>query len=124
MRDGSGLSVLHAVSPPFVTALLTKVNAGEKDLGVLYSSLPVAGVSGSLASRFNGPNAIAAGSVMAKTGWLDTEYSLAGIIKAADGSTLAFAFYSIREGITEDAKEAQDTLATAMYSCGDNLSNN
>ncbi|HQE46304.1 MAG TPA: D-alanyl-D-alanine carboxypeptidase, partial [Rhodoglobus sp.] len=89
-----------------------------------YSSLPVAGVSGSLASRFNGPNAIAAGSVMAKTGWLDTEYSLAGIIKAADGSTLAFAFYSIREGITEDAKEAQDTLATAMYSCGDNLSNN
>ncbi len=124
VRDGSGLSDLNAVSPQFITTLMTKVRAGDKDLGVLYSSLPVAGVSGSLASRFTGPNAIAAGNVIAKTGWLDTEYSLGGIINAADGTPLAFAFYSIRDGITEDAKEAQDTLAAAMFSCGDNLSNN
>lgn len=124
IRDGSGLSDLNAVSPQFVTTLMTKVYAGEKDLGLVYSSLPVAGVSGSLASRFTGANEIAAGSVMAKTGWLDTEYSLAGLVNAADGTVLAFTFYSIRDGITEDAKEAQDTLATGLYTCGDNLSNN
>jgi D-alanyl-D-alanine carboxypeptidase/D-alanyl-D-alanine-endopeptidase (penicillin-binding protein 4) len=124
IRDGSGLSDLNAVPPQFVTALMIKVRANEKDLGVIYSSMPVSGQSGSLASRFNGPNEIAAGSVIAKTGWLDSEYSLAGIVNAADGTPLSFAFYSIRDGITDDAKEAQDTLATALFSCGDNLSNN
>ena len=97
VRDGSGLSDLNAVSPQFVTALLTKVNAGEKDLGVLYSSLPVAGVSGSLASRFNGPNAIAAGSVMAKTGWLDSEYSLAGMSESLRVATCSVMFSFLRD---------------------------
>ncbi|MFM9877043.1 MAG: D-alanyl-D-alanine carboxypeptidase/D-alanyl-D-alanine-endopeptidase [Rhodoglobus sp.] len=124
VRDGSGLSDLNAVSPQFVTSLMNKVNVREKDLGVIYDSLPVAGVSGSLASRFNGANDIATGNVRAKTGWLDAAYSLAGLVTAADGSTLSFAFYSIRDGITEDAKEAQDTLATGLFTCGDNLSNN
>lgn len=124
VRDGSGLSDLNAVSPQFVTQLMAKVKAGTKDLGVLYSALPVAGQSGSLSNRFTGSNSIAAGHIRAKTGWLDAAYSLAGIIDAADGTVLVFAFYSIRDGISSDAKAAQDTLATAAYSCGDNLSNN
>ena len=124
IRDGSGLSDLNAVSPQFVTLLMAKIKAGTKDLGVLYSALPVAGQSGSLSNRFNGPNEIAQGHVRAKTGWLDSAYSLAGIIEAADGTPLVFAFYSIQDGISSDAKDAQDTLATAAYSCGDNLSNN
>ena len=124
IRDGSGLSDLNGVSPQFITLLMAKVLAGQKDLGVILSSLPVAGESGTLAYRFEGANAIAAGAVIAKTGWLDAEYSLGGIIHAADGTPLVFAFYSIRDGISEDAKEAQDTLATGVFSCGDNLSNN
>jgi D-alanyl-D-alanine carboxypeptidase/D-alanyl-D-alanine-endopeptidase (penicillin-binding protein 4) len=124
VRDGSGLSDLNAVSPQFVTQLMAKIKAGTKDLGVLYSALPVAGESGSLAGRFTGANAIAKGHIRAKTGWLDSAYSLAGIIDSADGTPLVFAFYSIRDGITADAKDAQDSLATDMYSCGDNLSNN
>jgi len=124
IRDGSGLSDLNAVSPKFVSELMAKVYAKVKDLGVILSSLPVAGQSGTLSGRFTGPNAIAAGQVIAKTGWLDAEYSLGGIIHAADGTTLVFAFYSIRDGISDDAKEAQDTLATGVFTCGDNLSNN
>ena len=124
IRDGSGLSDLNSVSPQFMTQLFQKIRAGEKNLGIIMSSLPVAARSGTLASRFTGANSIAAGAVIAKTGWLDTEYSLAGIINAADGTPLAFAFYSIADGISADAKEAQDTLATAVFSCGDNLSNN
>ncbi len=124
IRDGSGLSNENAVPPAFLTALMVKLLSNEQNLGVVYSSLPVAGESGTLAGRFDGDNAIARGAVIGKTGWLDSEYSLAGIINAADGTPLAFAIYSIREGITSDTKDAQDTLVTAMYTCGDNLSNN
>lgn len=123
IRDGSGLSDLNAVSPAFIAALMTKVRANEQGLGIIYSSLPVAGQSGTLAGRFTGDNAVARGAVVAKTGWLDSSYSLGGTIMAADGTALSFYFGSIRDGITEDAKEAQDTLATAVYTCGNNLSN-
>ena len=124
VRDGSGLSDLNAVSPAFVTQLFMLARTGTGNLGVMYNSLPVAGMSGTLAGRFTGANAIAAGQVIAKTGWIDTAYTLAGVVNAADGTPLAFMFTSIREGITSDAKEAQDTLATGLFTCGNNLSNN
>lgn len=123
IRDGSGLSDLNAVSPQYVSQLMIKIRAGEKNLGVIYSALPVAGVSGTLASRFTGPNAVAAGNVVGKTGWLDAAYTLAGVVQAQDGTPLAFMITSIRDGITADAKDAQDTLVTGFFICGDNLSN-
>lgn len=124
IRDGSGLSDLNAVSPQFITALMMKIRTGEYGLGTIFGALPVAGESGTLASRFTGANEIARGSVIAKTGWLDAAYTLAGIVNSSDGTPLAFAFYSIRDGISSDAKQAQDSLATALFICGDNLSNN
>jgi len=124
IRDGSGLSDLNAVSPQFITSLMIKIRADESGLGLIYGALPVAGQSGTLASRFTGANEIARGSVIAKTGWLDAAYTLAGIVNSSDGTPLAFAFYSIRDGISSDAKQAQDSLATALFICGDNLSNN
>ena len=124
IRDGSGLSDLNSVSPAFVTQLMSKVMAGAQGLDVVYAGLPVAGKSGSLASRFTGDNAVARGSVIAKTGWLDAAYSLAGIVNSADGTRLSFAFYAIGDGIGADAKVALDTLTTGIFRCGDNLSNN
>jgi D-alanyl-D-alanine carboxypeptidase/D-alanyl-D-alanine-endopeptidase (penicillin-binding protein 4) len=130
IRDGSGLSGLNAVPPLYVAQLMTKVYTGEFGLDVVQAGLPVSGVSGSLAGRFTGDNAVAAGSVFAKTGWLDNEYSLGGYITAADGTPLTFAFYAIRDGVGTDydageaAKFALDTLATRTYACGNNTSNN
>ena len=124
IRDGSGLSDLNAVPASFVTALMAKARTGEQNLGIMFNALPVSGVSGTLAGRFTGANAIAAGAVIAKTGWIDTAYTLGGIVNASDGTPLAFMFASIRDGISSDAKEAQDTLATGLFTCGDNLSNN
>ena len=124
VRDGSGLSDLNSVSPQFMTSLMVKVHLPEKDLDIVYSALPVGGVSGTLADRFNGSNAIAAGKVIAKSGWLDSAYTLAGIVNAADGTPLSFAIYSIRDDISSDAKDAQDTFVTGLFSCGDNLSKN
>ena len=123
IKDGSGLSEANAVPPSYVAQLMVKIKAGGQNLSVVYNALPVAGKSGSLASRFTGANAVARGNVIAKTGWIDTAYSLGGVINAADGTTLTFAFYAIGNGIKDNAKAAIDTLATSVYNCGDNLSN-
>lgn len=124
IKDGSGLSEFNAVSPQAVTQLLIAMNDGARDLDVLRAGLPVAGESGTLAGRFTGDNAVARGHVVAKTGWINTAYSLAGLVKSDDGTVFAFAFYAIGDGIQGDAREALDTLTTGVYKCGDNLSNN
>ena len=123
IKDGSGLSEASAVPPEYVAKLMVKILAGGQNLNIVYNALPVSGKSGSLASRFTGANAVARGAVVAKTGWIDTAYTLGGVIKAADGTPLTFAFYAIGNGIKDNAKAAIDTLATSVYSCGDNLAN-
>lgn len=123
IHDASGLSTENAVSPKFITQLITLMLEGKNNLNYVYNSLSISGESGSLTSRFAGANVIAKGAVFAKTGWIDTEYSLAGLVAAADGSRLAFAFYAIGDSVKDNAKAALDTLTTGIYSCGNNLSN-
>ena len=122
--DGSGESPSDLVPPTTMTALMRQVQAGTQDLDVVRDGLAIAGKTGALATRFTGANAIARGHVAAKTGWVDIEYSLVGTVTAADGTVLEFAFYAIRPGIAASAKAALDTLTTAVFTCGDNLSNN
>lgn len=124
IRDGSGLSALNAVPATTMTEFMRAVRDGANGLDVVRDGMPVAGQSGTLASRFSGDNADARGQVWAKTGWISTAYTLSGYLTAADGTPLAFTFYAIGEGITRDARAALDTLTTAVYRCGDNLSNN
>lgn len=125
IADGSGLSDNNAVPPSYLTALFVKVNAREGHLGVVFDGLPVAGRTGSLSysDRFTGENAVADGAVFAKTGWIDTGYTLAGIIHAADGTPLTFAVYALGD-VSDNAKEAIDTITAGFFRCGDNLSNN
>lgn len=122
--DGSGESANNQVPPATMTALLRQIQAGGSNLDLVRAGLSIAGQTGSLAGRFTGPNAVARGKVAAKTGWIDTEYSLAGTVTAADGTVLEFTFYAIGTGISSTAKAALDTLTVAVYNCGDNLSNN
>lgn len=125
IKDGSGLSEFNAVPAATLTQVLTAAHNGSyPELAVLLDGLPVAGQSGSLASRFTGENAVARGLVRAKTGWIDTSYSLAGLVQNADGTVNAFAFYAVGEGIPSTARAALDTLTTGVFHCGDNLSNN
>lgn len=125
IRDGSGLSTSNSVPPAFMAKFMVKVMQGASNLNIIYDSLAVAGESGSLSSRFTKGDSVAAkGAVIAKTGFLATEYSMAGIINAADGSQLAFAFYANGDGIKNTANAALDLLAAGAFNCGDNLSNN
>jgi len=118
--DGSGLSEDNAVPATTVAKLMVQVGARQQSLGVVLDALPVSGRSGTLASRFTGPNAAAAGAVRAKTGWIDTAYTLAGTIDAQDGTRLTFAFYAIGD-VRDSARAALDTLTTAVWSCGGDL---
>jgi D-alanyl-D-alanine carboxypeptidase/D-alanyl-D-alanine-endopeptidase (penicillin-binding protein 4) len=121
IMDGSGESTQNAVSPAFMVKLLKQIAAGSGNLAVVKQSLPVAGESGSLQNRFNGPNVDAAGHVFAKTGWIDHGYTLAGYIMPKDGSTLLFAVYALGPKVKDDAKVAIDNLVTNIYRCGSAL---
>lgn len=120
--DGSGLSDDNGVAPNYLTALLAQVAARAGSLGVIADGLPVAGESGTLAGRFTGSNSDAAGNVIAKTGWIDTGYTLAGIAFSPDGSVLTFAFFALGN-VGDNAKAALDTITAATYRCGNSLSN-
>ncbi|TAJ50199.1 MAG: D-alanyl-D-alanine carboxypeptidase/D-alanyl-D-alanine-endopeptidase [Herbiconiux sp.] len=119
--DGSGLSDDNGVPPNFLSELFIHINNREGNLGIIADGLPVAGESGTLAGRFGGSPA--AGNVVAKTGWIDTGYTLSGIIRAADGSVLTFAFFAL-DDVGDSAKTAIDALTTGVYECGNGLSNN
>ncbi|WP_082468224.1 D-alanyl-D-alanine carboxypeptidase/D-alanyl-D-alanine-endopeptidase [Leifsonia sp. Leaf264] len=123
--DGSGLSDDNAIPPSYLTRLFVTINAREANLGVLYDGLPISGQTGSLSysDRFTGDASVADGSVHAKTGWIDTGYTLSGVIDSADGTPLTFAIYALGD-VSDDAKTAIDALTAGFYSCGDNLSNN
>lgn len=121
IADGSGLSDDNGVPPSFLSELFIHIHNREGNLGIIADGLPVAGQSGTLAGRFGGSPA--AGNVVAKTGWIDTGYTLSGIIDAADGSVLTFAFFAL-DDVGDSAKTALDALTTGVYGCGNGLSNN
>ena len=123
IRDGSGLSNNNVVPATFVARLMAKVAGGQQNLNIVYDALPISGKTGTLASRFTGANAVARGAVNAKTGWIKSEYALAGVVHASDGTTLSFAFYALG-AINSRTIPALDTITTAVFTCGNNLSNN
>jgi D-alanyl-D-alanine carboxypeptidase/D-alanyl-D-alanine-endopeptidase (penicillin-binding protein 4) len=121
IKDGSGLSESNGVPPIVMATFMRRVADGVDNLDIVRDALPVAGKSGTLASRFSGDNAAARGHVTAKTGWIDTAYTLSGFVDTVDGTRLTFAFYAVGGGIKDNAKDAIDTLVTGVYNCGDNL---
>ncbi len=123
IKDGSGESKNDGVPPLVVAQLMAKVLAGADNLNIIYDSLPVSGKTGTLAGRFTGANAVARGAVNAKTGSIANVYTLGGIVHAADGTSLAFAFYALGN-VRSSAMAAIDTVTTGAFKCGDNLSNN
>ena len=122
VRDASGLSQLNMVSPKFMAELMRLVNAEFADFGQIKRSLPIAGESGTLGGRFKGDIADAAGDILAKNGYIIDVHTLNGIINAKDGTVLTFAIYALGD-TGSDVRDAIDTLATAFYRCGDDLSN-
>ncbi len=89
-RDGSGLSRYDYLTPDALIGVLTYTWLNPELAENFRSSLPVAGVNGSLAQRLNGTPGAA--RVWAKTGSMSQVRSLAGYIVTAEGEPLVFAF--------------------------------
>ena len=114
--DGSGLSRADHTTPRQVVRLLGRMHALPL-APVFEASLPVAGHTGTLATRMR--RTAADGRCDAKTGSEIGVSGLAGICSAAGGHTIAFAF--LMNGIGVDgARRLQDrmTAAIARYSGG------
>jgi len=104
-----------------MASLVKQIYLASGNLAVEKQSLPVAGESGSLQSRFKGKNVDADGHVFAKTGWIKNGYTLAGYTNAKDGSTLLFVVYALGPKANDSAKDAIDNLVTGIYRCGASL---
>jgi len=89
-RDGSGLSRYDYLTPDALIGVLTYMWMNPALADSFRSSLPVAGVSGSLANRLKGT--AGAAQVWAKTGSMSQVRSLAGYVVTAEGEPLVFAF--------------------------------
>ena len=121
MKDGSGLAQANRVTPKLIAELLAKSAVDTGPLANLATYLPVAGRSGTLATRFTGKNSAARTFVTGKSGYIPGLYSLAGIIKAKDGSRLSYAIFARSANgkkVGYAARGALDTVATRFYQCG------
>jgi D-alanyl-D-alanine carboxypeptidase len=81
--DASGLSKENRITAQIIGQLLLKTRKDEK-FALLYKSLPVGGVSGTLRKRFITTAPSAVGLVRAKTGTLNGTVTLAGYVESAD----------------------------------------
>jgi D-alanyl-D-alanine carboxypeptidase/D-alanyl-D-alanine-endopeptidase (penicillin-binding protein 4) len=88
-RDGSGLSRYNYVTADAMTGLLTAMWMDPRHAEPFQSTLPVAGVSGTLANRMKGT--AAEGRVRAKTGTMSNVRSLCGYVTTLDGEPMVFA---------------------------------
>ena len=85
--DGSGMSMDDRIAPRAMTQLLTY--ASHQPWGAEFrSTLPVAGVDGTLANRFK--TSPLKGKLWAKTGTLNETIALSGYLTAASGKSIVF----------------------------------
>jgi D-alanyl-D-alanine carboxypeptidase/D-alanyl-D-alanine-endopeptidase (penicillin-binding protein 4) len=118
LYDGSGISTQDRVPPAILAQVVALAVKGDTPaLRNLLTGLPIAGVSGSLADRFQDEGSKAgAGWVRAKTGSLEVTYALAGYVPDVDGRILVFAFVS--NGVSGGTRPALDALAAGLRGCG------
>ena len=83
VADASGLSKKNKITAKLMGELLYEIRKEEK-YALLYESLPIGGVSGTLENRFTTTAPSAVGLVRAKTGTLNGTATLAGYVQSTD----------------------------------------
>jgi D-alanyl-D-alanine carboxypeptidase/D-alanyl-D-alanine-endopeptidase (penicillin-binding protein 4) len=109
-RDGSGLSRYDYLSADALLALLTHVWSEPKLAETFKSTLPVAGMSGSLAHRMK--ETPAQGRVFAKTGSMSQVRSLSGYATTLADEPLVFSI--VVNGFRVPTKEIDAIIDTAL----------
>ena len=112
LSDGSGLARDDLVTPRAAVALLEYV-ARQPWGAAFLSTLPVAGMDGTLENRMK--NSAATGFIEAKTGAADHARALSGYATTRGGDYLVFSiFVNNNSQHGADATETLDAIATAM----------
>ena len=89
------------------------------ELRSVITGLPVAGVEGSLRTRYYDDEGLAGrGLVRGKTGTLRKVHSLAGFVRARDGSMLVYAFLVNNPKNEFAARVWLEHVTTALSTCG------
>lgn len=114
--DGSGLSMYDMCSPQFMVDMLSLIYKDKDLYKIMYKSLPISGVDGTLKSRMSGKNTLS--KVHAKTGSVTGSCTLAGYIQTADGRDLAFCI--MNEGAIKMApsRAVQDKICSILCDLG------
>jgi D-alanyl-D-alanine carboxypeptidase/D-alanyl-D-alanine-endopeptidase (penicillin-binding protein 4) len=122
MVDGSGLSTDDTVQIGSLVAVLRAATTnGQSALRPLLTGLPVAGLLGTLSTRYTTTRtAVGIGAVRAKTGTLTHVSSLAGLVVDTGGRQLAFAVvaHAVPSESPLDAEADLDRIASALAGCG------
>lgn len=100
MADGSGLSRYDLIRPSQMAKLLRYIYNTPELYRVIFSSLPIAGVDGTLKHRLK--HKAVPQQIHAKTGTMTSGSSLAGYVRTASGYPLAFVIEV--NGFTENHK--------------------
>ena len=111
-RDGSGLSRHDYVTPRALITVLSAMH--QSPWATLYrTSLPLAGVDGTIANRMK--NTPAAGNANAKTGTLDKTRALSGYVTSADGRTILFSLIANNYTVpTREVDRVQDLIVSTL----------
>jgi len=107
--DGSGLSPNNNISALMTVRLLVQMY-NSKDSTVFISSLPAAGVSGTMKNYFR--SEVFKGRVVAKTGSIGAVRSFAGYVTVSSGRTMAFTM--IANGFTAPARQITNGIERMM----------
>jgi serine-type D-Ala-D-Ala carboxypeptidase/endopeptidase (penicillin-binding protein 4) len=105
--DGSGLHGDNRVTCGFIAALLDRLGPGS----AIDDGLPVAGETGTLHDRLDGP---AAGRLRAKTGSLLESTALSGFVETLVGEQLAFSYIANAAEVPESVLDLQELLASVL----------
>lgn len=113
--DGSGLSRYNLLTPGGVLELLRAIWQHEEWRNAFASTLPIAGVDGTLRNRMKGTSA--EGVLRAKTGSLSGVSALSGYTVTAEGEELVFAMmmqhYLVRDAAV---RGLQDRIGAELCS--------
>lgn len=120
IRDGSGLSRQNRLRPETLLSVLRQASSEDRpELRSAVADLPVAGFTGSLATRFDSGSPQGRGRVRAKTGTLTGVHGLAGTVTSMDGAVMRFVAIADRVRGPDQlvARIRIDEVAAALAGC-------
>ncbi len=112
IADGSGLSLYNYLSADMLIKVLRHAYSRSQLYDVIYNSLPVSGVSGTMKHRTKGTAAYK--KIHAKTGTVKGVCTLAGYAQANNGHTLAFVIINQNSMNTQAVRVWQDKVCNTL----------